>query len=242
MRTLVDRTGPERGRPLSDTDLADLYAVPRTPWLRANMVLTVGGSSTGPDGLSGTINNAADARVFHLLRRMADAILVGAETARAERYGAAARPLVVVSKSGDLPPTLAGAGDASLIVATCSGSTRLAALRRKLGEANVLVSGADAVDLARLIDQLHARGFTNLLCEGGPQLLSSLLSARLVDELCVTSVPRLVGPATPMITKTLDLRLRLRALLEEDGTLLARWWVDRSDHPNVPSLRAARSS
>ena len=53
------------------------------------MVSTVDGSATGEGGRSGTINNEADERVFHILRGLADAIIVGAGTARAEGYGPA---------------------------------------------------------------------------------------------------------------------------------------------------------
>ncbi|MEK8228862.1 dihydrofolate reductase family protein [Oerskovia sp. M15] len=33
-----------------------------------------------------------------------------------------------------------------------------------------------------------------MLCEGGPHLLADLLAADLLDELCVTTTPVLVGP------------------------------------------------
>ena len=47
------------------------------PWLRLNFVATVDGAAEGGDGTSGSINNAADNRVFHLLRDLADVIVVG---------------------------------------------------------------------------------------------------------------------------------------------------------------------
>ncbi len=86
-----------------------LYAAPRQPWLRVNMVTTLDGAATGESGTSGSINNAADKRVFDTLRGLADAVIVGAGTARIERYRPAAVPIVVVSRSGDVPPTLRGA-------------------------------------------------------------------------------------------------------------------------------------
>ena len=73
---------------LSDADLDELYAVESRPWLRVNMVSTVDGAATGPDGRSGGINNAADKRVFDTLRRLCDAVVVGAGTARDEGYRA----------------------------------------------------------------------------------------------------------------------------------------------------------
>jgi riboflavin biosynthesis pyrimidine reductase len=69
-------------------DLHELYAVPADrpggPWLRANMVSSVDGAAAGDSGKSGSLNNAADKRVFDHLRSVADVIVVGAGTARAE--------------------------------------------------------------------------------------------------------------------------------------------------------------
>ncbi|MEX0426824.1 dihydrofolate reductase family protein [Nocardioides sp. DS6] len=181
------------------------YAWPEGPWLRANMVTTVDGSAQGADGRSGTINNAVDKEIFHRLRDTADAILVGAGTARAEGYGPAATPIVVVSRSGALPETMADAPE---------GSVRLA-------------HGGDTDDLRRTIAGLHAEGFHHIVCEGGPRLLGDLLRAGLVDELCSTVVPCLIaGEGRRMVVgDQLDVGLELAALIEADGTLLARWLV-----------------
>ena len=88
-----------------DTDLPQLYAVPDQPWLRVNMVSTVDGAATGDDGTSRSINNGVDKMVFDLLRDLADALVVGAGTIRIEGYAVGRKPLVVVSRSGSVPPT-----------------------------------------------------------------------------------------------------------------------------------------
>ena len=193
------------------------------------MVSTLDGAATGPNGLTGSINDAADKRVFHLLRRQADAIVVGAGTARAEGYGAGVRPIVLVSRRGFVPPTLAGLPSGSVLMATCSTAAGLEDTRRTLGREHVLVLGEHAVDLAALRDELVTRGMTNLLCEGGPQLLADLLSADLVDELCLTQTPAVVGGEQTRITSgpTAEKHLDLRLLMEERGTLLGRWFATR---------------
>src|SRR5690349_13387487 len=94
---------------LSDDDLAAAYTPEREPWLRVNFVSTVDGAATGSDGLSGTINNDADKRVFDTLRRRAHCLVVGAGTIREEEYDVPRVPIVVVSRSADVPPTLAEA-------------------------------------------------------------------------------------------------------------------------------------
>lgn len=221
MRVLV---GPGAGEQL---DLAAVYAAPADPWLRVNMVSTVDGAATGESGRSGSINNDADHVVFEHLRATADAVLVGAGTARAEGYGPAEVPIVVVSRRGDVPERLRGAPAGAVLLATCSASDRLDEARELLGADHVLVLGSHRVDLAGLRQSLVDRGLTRLLAEGGPHLLRDLLAAGVVDELCTTTVPRLIAGTHPRITDgpPVDVPLRLHTLLEHEGTMLARWLV-----------------
>ncbi|CAA9388052.1 MAG: 5-amino-6-(5-phosphoribosylamino)uracil reductase homolog [uncultured Nocardioidaceae bacterium] len=226
MRVLIDRlTGSAVDGELGDDQLRAVYAVPRLPWLRANMVQTVDGAATGANGRSGSINNAADKRVFDALRSLSDALVVGAGTARAEGYGPAAVPIVLVSRGGEVPPPLRDAPPGMVQMVTCAASPALGETRSVLGPEHVLVLGEDSVDLAGIRPALEERGFRSLLCEGGPQLLTGMLAAGAVDELCVTVVPGLLGGEHPRITSGagVDQSLELGVLLEEDGTLLGRW-------------------
>ncbi|WP_121257995.1 dihydrofolate reductase family protein [Nocardioides ferulae] len=233
MRVLLDR-GPDaplhpRDPELTDQRLAAAYAAPADPWLRVNMIGTVDGAATGESGRSGSINNAADHRVFALLRRLADAVVVGAGTVRAEEYGPADVPIVVVSRRGEVPPTLRGAPPGRVLLATCEHADGLARARSLLGDEHVLVLGSHRVDLARLRATLVERGLRQLLAEGGPHLLRDLLAAGVVDELTTTVVPRVIAGDHPRITAgpPVDVPLELRLLLEAEGTLLARWFVAR---------------
>jgi riboflavin biosynthesis pyrimidine reductase len=210
-------------------DLGVLYAPPTTPWLRLNFVSTVDGAAQGTNGLSGTINNAVDKRVFDQLRALADAVVVGAGTARAEGYAPEALPTVVVTGSGRVPEAFVGAAPGRLLLVTCAAAAGLDAARELVGEDDLLVVGDDAVDLSAMLTALRDRGLADLVCEGGPSLAHALLAAGLVDELCSTTVPHLVAGDRLRITAgpDLDVPLRLATLVEEDGTLLARWLVGR---------------
>lgn len=229
--------------------LLDLYAHPdpapgRRSSVRAAMVSTLDGSATGPDGRSGTINNAADHRAFLVQRAVADVLLVGAGTARAEGYRElpfsaplrAARVrrgqppevvLALVSRSGSIPEDLLHAPSAPLVV-TAAASPGLAALRASVGDERVVVAGDEDVDLARALDGLAERGLVRVLAEGGPHLLADLVAADLVDELCLTTSPVLVGGPGPRV---LDSGTWLPAavaatpvhLLHADGVLVGRW-------------------
>lgn len=228
MRVLIDEVGGSfPGRQLDDESLHELYRPPRLPWVRANMVSTLDGAATGEGGTSGGINNAADRRVFDVLRGQADAVVVGAGTARAEGYGVAGVPLVLVSRQGRVPEQLRSAPSGAVRLVTCAHAFGLAESRELLGPEHVIVLGEDAVRLEAVRDALVERDLVNLLCEGGPQLLGGMLAAREIDEVCATVVPRVVGGDQPRIVTgaALDVHLELRTLVEEAGSLLGRWFV-----------------
>jgi riboflavin biosynthesis pyrimidine reductase len=200
--------------------LGELYAYPPLsssagsattgPWVRANMIATADGAST-VNGRSGGMSGPADRLVFSVLRSVADVILVGAGTARAEKYrpvrpgevwaqlrdGRAPTPpiAVVTTKLGlDLnSPLLAGAPpDARTIVLTteqCPDERRAAVA----ASADVAVVGADRITPATMIDALATRGHRRILVEGGPGLLGQITAAGLLNELCLTFSPALEG-------------------------------------------------
>jgi len=221
---LIDRLTDLDGE-VTGARLRELYAVPRLPWLRANMVQTLDGAATGANGVTGSINNAADKLVFDTIRSLSDAIVVGAGTARAEGYRPTAVPTVLVSRRGVVPELLCDAPSGAVVMVTCAEAPALPETTELLGAENVVVLGRDAVDLGAVRQALLERGHRSLLCEGGPQLLTGLLEVGAVDELCLTVVPGLVGGSHPRITvgPEVDRPLELVVLLEEAGTLLGRW-------------------
>lgn len=232
MQPTVEEGGIRRSddADLTDEQLASLYAVPDGhvgPWLRVNMVSTVDGAAQGDDGRSGGINNAPDKRVFHALRALAHCVVVGAGTARTEGYRPGSTPIVLVSRSGEVPERLRDAPHGSVLMATTEHAPGLARARSLLGDEHVLTLGTYSVDLALLKSTLAARGWTDILSEGGPHLLRDLLAVGVADELCLTVVPRMVAGDRLRIThgQPVDVPAVPTLLLEEDGTLLGRWRV-----------------
>lgn len=222
--------------------LEDFYDPGEGTNLRAGFVVGVDGA-TSVNGRARGLHTPSDEAVFHALRTVTDAVLVGAGTVRAEGYGpvrhppagalwrrAAGRaetaPLVVVSRRLDLEPAASCFDGGSAVVLTCRSAAP--ARRKTLGAvAEVVTVGDDDVDLAEGIRVLRARGLSRLLCEGGPSLLAGLLRDGLVDELCFTLSPFLVGGA-PLLPAPLPDRvpLRLRSIVDGgDGALLCRWTV-----------------
>lgn len=214
--------------PAEDVDVAAAYAIePGTRWLRANMVSTVDGSVSDAQRLSAGISGPADKELFAMLRAMADAVLVGAGTVRAERYRPAALPIVIVSRRLDLDLSTALFTEASnrtvVITAADAPPDRLSATAEL---ADVICAGEGVVDLSAGVAQLRERGLAHLVCEGGPTLLGALLAERLVDELCTTLTPRVVGGSAGRIVNgpwLPDETWHLHQLLETDGFLFARW-------------------
>jgi riboflavin biosynthesis pyrimidine reductase len=115
------------------------------------------------------------------------------------------------------------------VLVTCAATdpSRRAALAS--AGVTVLVCGDDDVDLPLALDRLADRGIEQLVCEGGPALLTSLLDAGLVDELDLTLSAALVGGPARLLDRALGtvVRPRLVQLLEEDGVLFTRYAIDR---------------
>lgn len=217
MRLLTSRSRSAPG-PINATALARLYAFPRERWVRANFVSTLDGSAQGPDGLSGSINTAADRRVFAVNRSLADCVMVGAGTARAENYGRIDKTLVVVSGRGVLPRGLRAKGSGRVVLATCAASGRKPT-------DDVWVCGDSEVDLAAVVARCATEGMPRILTEGGPHLFGDLLAAGLVNDLALTTSPRIAGGdhLRVAVAPPLGQEAELRHLLEENGTLLALW-------------------
>ncbi len=219
--------------------------------VRANMVATLDGSATGANHASGSINGPADLRVFRVLRALADVVLVGAGTVREERYtsldvdpglraGRAARgrpgdlELAVVTARGELPDRLLDDPRPPLVLTTGT-ATALGALRERIGADRVVVADGPTpgvVDPATVLAALRDRGLTHVLAEGGPTLLAQLVDADVVDELCLTWSPLLVGGPAGRITRwpswfTPARTLTPLHLLHADGVLLGRWRMTR---------------
>jgi riboflavin biosynthesis pyrimidine reductase len=205
--------------------------------IRVNFVTSLDGAVT-VDGRSAGLSGEADKAMFRLLRRECDALMVGAGTFRAENYrpltldaerrawrvanGLAEYPsMVIVSKGLQIDPespALAGAPVRPLILTTG---------RADPGELSTVADIVRCRDLAEGVAHLDKLGLQHILCEGGPHLFAELSKADLVDELCLTVSPLLVGPGAGRITAGnihTPRRMRLSRMdTADDGTLLLRY-------------------
>jgi riboflavin-specific deaminase-like protein len=221
--------------------LPHLYPRNPDPTLRVNFIASADGA-VAVDGLSAGLQGPGDKEIFDTLRTGCDALIVAAGTVRAENYDAlrltgearawrrgAGLPefplMVIVSGSLDLDPDQLIFSDAPRrpIVITHRAARPAPELAAR---AEIVALGDEHVDLAAMVTALHERGATQLLCEGGPGLLGSMIAADLVDELCLTVAPLLVGGAAGRIAHGPagpGRRMGLRHVLTREDMLFLRY-------------------
>lgn len=170
-------------------------------------VVALGEPGVG-DGPTISGRSEADHVVMAVLRALADCVVVGAGTLRADHghlwtpgyiYPALAAELaplgeprlVVVTASGHLEPAEPALQRDALVITTEAGAARL---RGKLAAPVKLISLGSAPLRGRaVLDAVRAEGHRRVLTEGGPRLLSSFVADGLLDELFLTLSPLLAG-------------------------------------------------
>lgn len=213
--------------------LADLYRPPRRDWLRLNLIASVSGSATGSDGTSETLTNPADRKLLGVIRSLADVVLVGAASVRAEGYFVPRRAaLAVVTSSGDLSGhRITATGERGPLVILCP-ATSVDTVRSTVGSPDArIIAVADTQGILAATDivaALRSEGFASIVSEGGPALAAHLLHGDVVDELCLSTSPTLNGAHIPVFgsAEFADRPLRLEQLMVDDASgVYARWLV-----------------
>jgi riboflavin biosynthesis pyrimidine reductase len=238
--TRLDRLWPDPSEQLTDDELVASLDPDGPGVVRVNFVSSVDGAATR-DGRSGGLSGPADKRLFELLRRVCDVVVVGAGTVRDEGYGAMrvsdasaawrvahGRPphpvFAIVTGELDLDPASPIFTEAPVrpIVLTTDRST---GADRFAGVADVTAAGSAHVDPAQAVAALRERGLRHVLCEGGPSLFGTFLAADAVDELCITLSPSLeAGDARRIAHGDAAPRgLGLVTVLRSGETLLLRY-------------------
>ena len=244
----MDQLWPTPLDDVTDDDLARIYGYPKhldEPFVQVNFVSSADGAATLDDQSEG-LSHAADKRIFLIGRDLADVVLVGAGTARAERYRGArtnderrARrerlglseipPIAVVTGSGRIDPTCALFTDTKVppIVITTEHAPEQRRTELEEAGAEILVAGEQMIDLTAALDGLARRGLYRIDCEGGPHLLGELIAEDLVDQLCLTVAPVLAGAGAGRIAmgrlSSEARRLELASILHEDGFSMLRY-------------------
>jgi len=238
-RLLPDEAETTVAEQLAELELKELAHADR-PYLLLNFATTLDGRAAIA-GRSGPIGSETDTEMLQRLRTRVDAVMIGAGTMRAERYGRmvsdqqlrayrertglAHDPLaVIVSNRLELPwdATLFTDGGGRVVVFTASEEQP-----PDTATPVTLVRHPDGVDLHRALEWLLTeRGIRSVLCEGGPTLHGRLREAGLADELFLTFAPKIAGGEGPRVLEgalpDVD-QVELAWLLESEGELFARY-------------------
>jgi riboflavin biosynthesis pyrimidine reductase len=218
----VQRLFPRPGGP---TTVLEVYGEPRPatstgrPWIGLCMVASVDGS-TVLGGASAGLSDATDRDVLLTLRSVADMIVVGAGTVRAEGYGVPKKPgqrIGVVTRTGAVDPDtpLFRSGAGFLIMPEDGPPTPIDNVRAGRGE----------IDLAAAMLRLPG-GPRFVQAEGGASLNGALAAADLLDEINITTSPLVVGGDGARATThapELTHRYDLVHLAEHDSFLYSRY-------------------
>ncbi|MUL80233.1 MULTISPECIES: pyrimidine reductase family protein [unclassified Mycolicibacterium] len=235
---------------IADGQLADYYTYPadlQRCWVRGNMISSLDGGAT-EDGKSGGLAGRGDRAVFNVMRQAADVILMGAATVRIENYSgvqlsvaqrqerqrrgqAEVPPIAVVTASAELDQDSKFFTRTEVPPLILTATRTVDGARHRLGAVAEVIdaSGPDPtrVDPAVALRILAERKLFRVLTEGGPQLLSMLIENDLLDEMCLTVAPILLGGVARRIATgpgQAHTRMRPAHLLTDDeGYLYTRY-------------------
>lgn len=175
------------------------------PWVIAKWAMTLDGRIATATGNSQWISCEASRAQVHRLRGRCDAVIVGGGTAAADNPTLNARPpgprtptRIIVSAAGRLRL------DSNLVQTIDQGPVQLftsadAAEVQPLIDAGVEVIRFEAASppdrLAMVLEHCGAANMTNVLVEGGGDLLGGLFDLDAIDEYHVFIAPKIVGGA-----------------------------------------------
>ncbi len=177
------------------------------PFVIAKWAQSLDGKLATRTGDSKWISSEASRKTVHRLRGRMDAIMVGIGTVRADDPQLTARGVrikrramrVVLDTRLRINPKCRLVGTANetptLIFAGrkhCSSAKASRLVRRGVEVVPIAVKRGQ-VAIAPCLAELARRGVTNLLVEGGPTLLTTMLTEKVVDEAWVFVSPNLIG-------------------------------------------------
>lgn len=192
----------------------------------SNLAISLDGRIADRVSPAKPLGTPLDRRTMQVIRKMSDAIVVGAGTLRAHPRTmkvnsklAASRKQpanVVVSANADFDPAWDFWKDPSVVRIVFTTERSLAkAVERSADRALVFAAGkGEKVDMKLVFEKLKSLAFSNVLVEGGGEIMAEVLGARLLQDLYVTLTPWILGgrgnPSLVMGEEALWSRLELK--------------------------------
>lgn len=177
------------------------------PWVIAKWAMSLDGKLATRSRDSRWISNEASRRIVHELRGRVDAIIVGRGTAEADDPLLTARPAgsrvatrVVLDSHARLASDsqlMRTAREVPVLVAVAQDAPSRDVERLAASGCEVFrcAGSTHAERLQSLLGELGRREMTNVLVEGGAQVLGTLVDARLLDEVQIFIAPKIIGGA-----------------------------------------------
>ena len=198
---------PAPARAVLDLYLPLASASVRAPLTLAHLGQSLDGCIATGSGDSYYVTGPDNVRHLHRLRALCDAVVVGAGTIARDdpqltvRHVEGKNPVrVIVDPRRGLGPhhRVFSDGQAETLLVCAADAARDA----RHGSAEVIaVREADGrLDLAALLDALHARGLSSVFVEGGGRTVSHFLEAGLLDRLQIAIAPLVTGNGRPGLT------------------------------------------
>ena len=213
-----------------DVDATKTIPLPR-PFVTLSYAQTLDGRLATSTGNSQWISAPESLLFSHELRAEHDAIMVGVGTVCVDdprltvRLATGRDPLRVVVDSTLRTPLTAAvlteeAAPGTVLAVTDSAPAAKRDKVRALG-ATVLCLPIDSggrVDLVALLTVLRQLGVGSVLVEGGAQMITALLQARLIDRLVVCVAPKILGAGIEAVGD-LGIRELARSLIVGDTSV-----------------------
>ena len=175
------------------------------PWVVAKWAMSLDGKLAASDGSSRWISSPTSRQLVHQIRGRMDAIVVGRQTALLDNPQLTARPSgarvatrIVMTTVADVPDhlTLIQTARETPTLIVC-GPDAPAKNQDALEAAGCQVFVANSTDRCQMIEDLLChlgkQQMTNLLVEGGSQLLRSCFAAKAIDEVHVFVANKVLG-------------------------------------------------
>lgn len=180
------------------------------PWVIAKWAMTLDGKLATHTGDSQWISGEASRAVVHRVRGQVDGIVVGKGTVLCDDPLLTARPggariatRIVLDSRATISPEcrLAKTLDHApllLVVREDASAERVQVLRDRGIEVLALAGHDHKTHLSQMLDELGRRQMTNLLVEGGANLLGTFFDLDAINEVHVFVTPKLVGGQTAL--------------------------------------------
>lgn len=200
------------------------------PFVTVKFAQSLDGRIATATGDSKWISQEQSRRFAHQLRSEHEAIIVGIGTVLADdpqltvRLVSGRAPLRVVLDSRLRIPSgsrVLSTGEPSGTLIVCAEDAEAARAREieDLGAEVLrlpLSSDQSRIDLALLLRELGRRGIASVLVEGGREVITSMLAARLADRLVAIIAPKIIGQGTEAVgdlgIERLDQAIRLSSV------------------------------